>query len=356
VRFDLLFIDHPAQHFRSAIGGVANQSSRRKIEALFDPVDHRLGRIYFVTPVRRCGLDIDDDPGLYVDQVVGRVRIERWSTGCCGPLRSRIGRGDILGRPVRCLGVVQRLEILADRMGERRLAIPSRFDARDTFLTIGICFDDAGVYGEPLASDQTFGETAIKHLLKHEAQCVVVAESPVAILRERRVIGNSIFQAEPAEPAIGEVQVDLFAQPTLRANSKAVAHDQHPDQQRRINGWSAGMAVVRGEVLVQFAQVEKPINPAEHVARRDVVLEVEGVEERRLSGVLTSHHRCGFRWIDGRSVKQLQQSASTEFFNGIDPKQIITNGRTKPQCYSRPRGRRRRRRRALDYVDFSRPC
>ncbi len=111
--------------------------------------------------------------------------------------------------------------------------------------------------------------------------------------------------------------MDLFAEPTLRANPKAVAHDQHSNQQGRINGWSAGVAVVRSEVLVEFAQVEKPINPAEHVARWDVVFEVEGVEERRLSGVLTSHHRCEFRWIDRRSVDHLQMIDSTEFFNGI---------------------------------------
>jgi hypothetical protein len=86
------------------------------------------------------------------------------------------------------------------------------------------------------------------------------------------------------------------------------------------DGRPAGVAVVRSKVLVQFAQVEKPINPAEHVARWDVVFEVEGVEERRLSGVLTSHHRCGFRWIDGNSVDHLQMIDSTEFFNGIDPK------------------------------------
>ena len=159
------------------------------------------------------------------------------------------------------------------------------------------CLDDAGVDGETLASDQTFGEAAFEYLLEHKAQGVVVAESPVAILRERRVIGDRIFQAEPAEPAISEVQVNFFTQPTFRANPKAVADDQHPDQQGRINGWPAGMAVVRSEMLVEFAQVEKPINPAEHVARRDVVLKVEGVEERRLSGVLTSHHRCGIRWI-----------------------------------------------------------
>jgi hypothetical protein len=73
------------------------------------------------------------------------------------------------------------------------------------------------------------------------------------------------------------------------------------------------------------------------VARWDVVFEVEGVEERRLSGVLTSHHRCEFRWIDGKSVDQLQQPTSTEFFNGIDPKRSFV-GTSDPDVFERHEG------------------
>jgi hypothetical protein len=62
---------------------------------------------------------------------------------------------------------------------------------------------------------------------------------------------------------------------------------------------------------MQLAEVQKPVDPAEHVARRDVVFEVEGVEQGRLPGFLTSHHRCDFRWIDGYSVDQLQLAGTT---------------------------------------------
>ncbi|MBY4599942.1 hypothetical protein K3217_30950, partial [bacterium BD-1] len=48
-----------------------------------------------------------------------------------------------------------------------------------------------------------------------------------------------------------------------------------------------------------------------------------GVEQGRLPGFLTSHHRCDFRWIDGKSVDQLQEADSTEFFNGIDQKRTF---------------------------------
>ena len=111
--------------------------------------------------------------------------------------------------------------------------------------------------------------------------------------------------------------MDLLAQPTLGADAKAVANDQHPDQQGWIDGGSPGMAVVRRQVLVQLTQVQELVYAAEKVVCRDVVFEVEGVEQGRLPGFLTSHHRCDFRWIDGKSVDQLQPVDSTEFFNGI---------------------------------------
>ena len=81
------------------------------------------------------------------------------------------------------------------------------------------------------------------------------------------------------------------------------------------------MAVVRRQVLVQLTQVQELVYAAEKVVCRDVVFEVEGVEQGRLPGFLTSHHRCDFRWIDGKSVDQLQPVDSTEFFNGIGRKQ-----------------------------------
>ena len=53
------------------------------------------------------------------------------------------------------------------------------------------------------------------------------------------------------------------------------------------------------------------------MVRWDVLVQVEGVEQWRLAGFLTSHHRVDFRSIDGTSVNQHQMTNSTEFFNGI---------------------------------------
>lgn len=55
------------------------------------------------------------------------------------------------------------------------------------------------------------------------------------------------------------------------------------------------MAVVRREMPVQLAQVQELVNAAEQMVCWNVVLQVEGVEQRRLPDFLTSHHRVDFR-------------------------------------------------------------
>ncbi len=96
-----------------------------------------------------------------------------------------------------------------------------------------------------------------------------------------------------------------------------------PDQQGRIDGWATGVAVVRCQMLVQLAQVQEATDAAEQVVRRNVLFEVEGIEQRRLAGFLTSIIASDFRSIDGMSVNQHQMTGSTEFFNGIDPKRTF---------------------------------
>ena len=46
-------------------------------------------------------------------------------------------------------------------------------------------------------------------------------------------------EPQSAKPAVGEVQMDLLAQPPFRADAKTVAHDQHADHQFRIDRRSA---------------------------------------------------------------------------------------------------------------------
>jgi hypothetical protein len=62
------------------------------------------------------------------------------------------------------------------------------------------------------------------------------------VLGERRVIRHRVFQTQPAEPAIRQVQVNFLAQPPLGPDAEAVTHDQHANQQLWINRGATGMA------------------------------------------------------------------------------------------------------------------
>src|SRR5580704_13857790 len=44
------------------------------------------------------------------------------------------------------------------------------------------------------------------------------------------MIGDVGVEPQSTAPAIGQIEMDLLAQPTLRTNAEAVADDQHPDQ------------------------------------------------------------------------------------------------------------------------------
>ena len=71
----------------------------------------------------------------------------------------------------------------------------------------------------------------------------------------------------------------LFAQPLLRANAVAIAHDQHANHQFRINRRTPNRAIEIGEVMAQVAQIEIPINAAQKVIGWNVIFKVERLKQ-----------------------------------------------------------------------------
>ena len=94
------------------------------------------------------------------------------------------------------------------------------------------------------------------------------------------MVRNLVVKIEAAEPAIGEVQLDLLAQPPLKAYAVAVANDQHPDHQLGVDRWSADLAVERHQLLAKLTQYpgHNRIDPAQQMARWDTPFEVEQVK------------------------------------------------------------------------------
>src|SRR5712675_2570195 len=107
----------------------------------------------------------------------------------------------------------------------------------------------AGIDRKGSPVDQPFGHAAPDHGLEQLSQQTAVTEAAMPILGEGRVVRHLAVEAEPTEPAVGEVQVNLLAQPPFRTNAVAVANQQHPDEQLGINRRPASRAVKWRQVV-----------------------------------------------------------------------------------------------------------
>ena len=100
----------------------------------------------------------------------------------------------------------------------------------------------------------------------------------MAIDREGRMIGNLVFKPEPAEPPVGQVELDLLAQPTLGTDRRAVADKKYPDHQLRIDRRAARMTVERRKLGAQPTQIENRIDPPKQMIGGNAVFKVELIE------------------------------------------------------------------------------
>ena len=78
-------------------------------------------------------------------------------------------------------------------------------------IAAGVGFHDTCIDREPFALDKTSIHARSDHRLEQLPKNVAVTETTVAIHRECRVIGHLVIKIKPTEPAVSEVQLDLFA-------------------------------------------------------------------------------------------------------------------------------------------------
>jgi hypothetical protein len=60
---------------------------------------------------------------------------------------------------------------------------------------------------------------------------VALSEAAMPVLGEGRVIRYRPIQTKPAEPPVGQIEVNLVAQAPLRSDTEAVTNQEHPDHQ-----------------------------------------------------------------------------------------------------------------------------
>jgi hypothetical protein len=68
------------------------------------------------------------------------------------------------------------------------------------------------------------------------------------------MIRNLVVEFEATEPAIVEIKFDILAKPPFEANAIAVANNEHPDHQLRVDRGPADVAVERRQLPAKISQ------------------------------------------------------------------------------------------------------
>jgi hypothetical protein len=89
----------------------------------------------------------------------------------------------------------------------------------------------------------------------------------------------------------------LFAKPAFGADARAIADDQHPDEQFRINRRSADCAVERGKLPADIGQVDKAVDGSEQMICRHMLLKAEAVKQLFLHHRPFAHHQQNLPFI-----------------------------------------------------------
>ena len=127
--------------------------------------------------MRGRSLDVDDDPGLEIDEIVGRVGVEGRAAWGSGPACGRISERDVLrsrwriwlvaGAVTRRVVLLEGCEVLANRSGRTVSLVPvDDFGSGYSSSSVGVCLDDADIDRKALAADQALARAAPQVLLR----------------------------------------------------------------------------------------------------------------------------------------------------------------------------------------------
>ena len=207
---------------------------------------------------------------------------------------------------------IERIKILGDRPLLLLRVSPVDLAGRHAVIATGIGLHNAGVDGEGLALDQAHRHGRPHHALEDVAQQIALAEATQPVLRERRVVRNLVLDVHLAKPAIRQVQLDFLVQLPFRADAVAVADDEHPDHQLRIDRGTADVAVMGFELLVQVGERHRHehVHAAQQVVLGNAIFKPEFVEQAAL---MPCKPRLARLWADPMSTSSADRSMKVSF-------------------------------------------
>jgi hypothetical protein len=110
------------------------------------------------------------------------------------------------------------------------------------------------------------------------------------VLGESRMVGHAAIKAKAAEPPIGQIEVNLFAEAPFRSNAKTIAHDQHSDHKLWVNRRTACRAVEIGQFPPQTSKLDEPVDGAQQMISWNVPLQRKLIEQSSLFDLAMAHH------------------------------------------------------------------
>jgi hypothetical protein len=113
----------------------------------------------------------------------------------------------------------------------------------DAALALRVGLDDACIRGKSFSFNQSLSHASSQDRFELLAKCIAVKKAAMTILGESGMIRHLVVQAEMAEPTIGLIQMDFFAEATFRTNPVAVSDDEHADHQFGIDRWSPHVTI-----------------------------------------------------------------------------------------------------------------
>src|SRR5262245_798428 len=131
------------------------------------------------------------------------------------------------------------------------------------------------------------------------------------------MIRDLVLDAQAAEPAVRQVDLNLPAQQPLRADGEHVADDEHPDHQHRINRRAAKRRVVGCKLSTHPGQIEHGRDLAHKVIAWYHLVVPKLVEKLLLLVLQPPHHRSPPQRIVSERRNHRSQKPSTAFCNKI---------------------------------------
>src|SRR6266852_6339925 len=130
------------------------------------------------------------------------------------------------------------------------------FRARNRTLLVGVRHNQARIDREPFTADQPGRNTCLNDTLEDLAENVALTKALMTGTRQHRMIRDLVLDAQAAEPAVRQVDLNLTTEQPLRADGKNVADDEHPDHQYRVNRRAAEWRVGGRKLSADPGQIE----------------------------------------------------------------------------------------------------